>query len=294
VFFEKDREICVILLTMRAIWKGTISFGLVNIPVGLYPATRHAKEVKFRLLRDADHSPIRYQRVAEADNKEVPWEHIVKGYEYEKDQFIVLAKEDFERVNVESTQTVDIKEFVDLTEIDPMFFDEPYYLAPEKGGEKGYALLREVLERSGKVGISRVVIKTREHLAAVKPVGTALVVELMHFAAELIKPEELELPKVDAGKKELAMAESLVESMAGTWEPEKYRDEYAQALMELIEGKIAAGGKQLRGAKPAGKQPTNVVDLVAVLQQSLKQTHKTRKGKESARAEGEKKRKKAA
>src|SRR6266511_3354223 len=195
----------------RAIWKGSISFGLVNIPVGLYSATRPANEVKFRMLRDSDHSPIKYKRVAEADGKEVPWEHIVKGYEYEKDQFVVLDEKDFERVEVASNQTVDIKEFVDLSEIDPMFFDEPYFLAPEKGGDKAYTLLREALETSGKVGIAKVVIKTREHLAAVKPLDKALVLELMHFAEELSDPNELNLPKPQAGKKELDMAQHLID-----------------------------------------------------------------------------------
>lgn len=167
---------------MRAIWKGAISFGLVNIPVGLYSATKPSDEVKFRLLRDSDRSPIRYKRIAEADDKEVPWEHIVKGYEFDKDQIVVLTKDDLERVNIKSTQSVDIREFVDLDEIDPMFFDEPYFLAPEKGGDKAYALLRDALKRANKVGVAKVVLKTREHLAAVKPLGDALVLELMRIS----------------------------------------------------------------------------------------------------------------
>src|SRR5437764_14667589 len=153
---------------MRAIWKGSISFGLVNIPISLYPATRR-EELKFRLLRKGDLSPINYKRVAEADGKEVPWEDIVKGYEYEKGRFVVLKEEDFKRVDIEATQTVDIVEFVELKEIDPIFFDKPYYLEPEKRGEKAYGVLREALKRSGKVGIAKVVIKTRQHLASVKP-----------------------------------------------------------------------------------------------------------------------------
>src|SRR5687767_742522 len=188
---------------MRTIWKGSISFGLVNIPVGLYSATRAANQVKFRMLRKSDHSPIRYRRIAEADEKEVAWEDIIKGYEYEKEQFVVLNEKDFERVKIESTQTVDIKEFVKLEEIDPMFFDQPYYLAPEKGGDKAYVLLREALKNSDKVGIAKVVIKTREHLAAVKPLGNALVLELMHFADELVDPNELKLPaEKSVGQKE--------------------------------------------------------------------------------------------
>jgi DNA end-binding protein Ku len=191
---------------MRAIWKGSISFGLVNIPVGLYSATRPASEIKFRMLRDGDNSPVKYKRVAEADDKEVPWEHIVKGYEFEKGNFVVLTEEDFNRVNIKSNQTVDIKEFVALDEIDPMFFDQPYFLAPEKGGDKAYGLLRDALQRSHKVGIAKVVIRTREHIAAVKPLGNALVLELMHFAEELADPKSLRLPSSEPGKKEMAMA----------------------------------------------------------------------------------------
>ena len=219
----------------RAIWKGAISFGLVNIPVGLYSAIRPANEIKLRMLRQSDQSPIKYKRVAETDDKEVPWEEIVKGYEFEKGQFVVLTKEDFDKVNVASNQTVDIREFVDLADIDPMFFDQPYFLAPEKGGDKAYALLREALAKSGKVGIAKVVIKTREHLAAVKPLNDALVLELMHFPDELADPEELNLPKVTAAKKELAMAEQLIATMSDEWRPEKWKDEYREAMMKLIE-----------------------------------------------------------
>lgn len=272
---------------MRTIWKGSISFGLVNIPVGLYSATRPGNQVKFRMLRKDDHSPIRYKRVAEADEKEVPWDDIVKGYEYEKEQYVVLSDKDFERVKIESTQTVDIKEFVKLEEIDPMFFDEPYYLAPEKGGDKAYVLLREALENSGKVGIAKVVIKTREHLAAVKPLGKVLVLELMHFADELVDTSELKLPgDVKAGQKELKMAESLIGGMTGKWEPEKFKDDYRKALMKLIEEKIAAGDKELPAQKTKSKKATNVVDLVAVLQESLERAQGKKKP--------EKKRKKAA
>jgi DNA end-binding protein Ku len=279
---------------MRAIWKGAISFGLVNIPVGLYSATRPANEIKFRLLRDSDISPVKYKRVAEADGKEVPWEHIVKGYEYEKDEFVVLNEKDFERVNINSNQIVDIKEFVALDEIDPMFFDQPYFLAPEKGGDKAYVLLREALKKSGKVGIAKVTIKTREHLAAVKPLDGALVLELMHFADELSDTNQLSLPKnVDAGKKELSMAESLIKGMTDKWEPEKYKDEYREGLMKVIEEKIAAGGNELPAAKPKAAKATNVVDLVSILQQSLEQTKGAGKSKKSTKSSAKKHRKAA-
>lgn len=263
----------------RAIWKGSISFGLVNIPVGLYSATRAGTNIKLRMLRAKDQSPIKYKRVAEADDKEVPWDEIVKGYEYEKGAFVVVTDEDFEKVNVASNQTVDIREFVDLADIDPMFFDQPYFLAPEKGGDKAYSLLREALEKSGKVGIAKVVIKTREHLAAVKPMGKALILELMHFADELADPNELNLPTHDPAKKELTMAEQLIDSMSGDWKPEEWKDEYREALMQLIEEKVAAPGKAPSAAKAGGRKPTNVVDLVTVLQESLNAHAKGKKSK---------------
>jgi len=265
---------------MRAIWKGAISFGLVNIPVGLYSATRPGNEIKFRMLRKSDLSPIKYKRVAETDGKEVPWEEIVKGYEYEKGDYVVLDEEDFKRVQITSNQTVDIRQFVNLEEIDPMFFDQPYFLAPEKGGAKAYVILREALRRANKVGIAKVVIKTREHLAAVKPLGNALVLELMHFADELADPEELKLPPAkDVGQKELTMAQTLVDNMSGEWKPDEFKDEYREALLQVIEEKTKSGGKKT-GPRKAQPGSTNVVDLVSVLQQSLQQAQ-ARKGKKS-------------
>src|SRR3954463_5156630 len=181
-------------VTMRAIWKGSISFGLVNIPIALYPATRK-EELKFRMLRKTDLSPINYKRVAEKDGKEVPWDDIVKGYEYEKGKYVVLKEEDFARVDLEATQTVDIQDFVKQDKIDPIFFYKPYYLEPQKGGDKAYVLLREALADGKKVGIAKVVIKTRQYLAGVKAVDHALVLELMHFGDELLETEKLHLTK---------------------------------------------------------------------------------------------------
>src|ERR1051326_4573292 len=178
----------------RAIWKGSISFGLVNIPIALYAATRR-EELKFRLLRKTDLSPVNYKRVAEKDGREVPWDQIVKGYEYEKGKYIVLKDEDFQRVDLEETKPVDIEDFVDLDEIDPMFFYKPYYLEPQKGGDKAYALLREALADERKVGIAKVVIKTRQYLAGVKARDHGLVLELMHFADELLDTNKIKLPK---------------------------------------------------------------------------------------------------
>src|SRR5436309_829413 len=257
---------------MRAIWKGSISFGLVNIPIALYPATRK-EDLRFRLLRKTDLSPVNYKRVAEKDGKEVPWDQIVKGYEYEKGKYIVLKEEDLQRVDLEATQTVDIKDFVNLEEIDPMFFYKPYYLEPQKGGDKAYVLLRDSLHQSNKVGIAKVVIKTRQYLAGVKPEDGALVLELMHFAEELADASKLHVPKkVDVGKREMNMAKSLIDSMSSKWKPEKYRDDYRDALMEVIEEKVEAGGKEIEEKPKKAPKPTKVIDLVSVLQKSLEQT----------------------
>lgn len=258
---------------MRAIWKGSISFSLINIPIALYPATRR-EELKFRLLRAKDLSPVNYKRVAEADGKEVPWEEIVKGYEYEKGKFVVLKDEDFKRADIEATQSVEILDFVELDEIDPIFFDKPYYLEPEKRGEKAYGLLREALAQSGKVGIAKVVIKTRQHLASVKPEKNLLVLELMHFAEEIIDTGELKIPAdPKIGAKELAMAKDLISKMSGKWNPEQYKDEYRHALIDIINKKVESGGKEVP-ARGTTKKPTNVVDLVSVLQESLAQAEK--------------------
>ena len=255
---------------MRAIWKGSISFGLVNIPIALYPAVGK-EELRFRLLRAKDLSPVNYKRVAEKDGKEVPWDEIVKGYEYEKGKYVVLKDDDFQRVDLEATQTVDIQDFVAQDEIDPMFFYKPYYLEPQKGGDKAYVLLRDALLKTGRVGIAKVVIKTRQYLAGVKAEKDVLVLELMHFADELIEADTLKIPKkIEPGKRELEMATALVNSMSSKWEPKKYRDDYREALMEVIEEKVEAGGKELE-EKPRKKTPpsTKVIDLVAVLQESL-------------------------
>ncbi len=262
---------------MRAIWKGSISFGLVNIPIALYPATRK-EDLKFRLLRAKDLSPVNYKRVAEKDGQEVPWGEIVKGYEYEKGKFVVLKDEDFQRVDLEATQTVDILDFVDLEKIDPMYFYKPYYLEPQKGGDKAYVLLRDALKNNKKIGIAKVIIKTRQYLGGVKPEGDVLLLELMHFAEELADPKQLKVPlKLEAGKREMDMARALITSMSSEWNPEKYHDDYREALMEVIEEKVESGGKEIEEKPKSKKTPTKVIDLVAVLQQSLEQSGKAKK-----------------
>jgi len=252
---------------MRAIWKGSISFGLVYIPIAVYPATREEK-LSFRQLRATDLSPIRYKKVADVDQKEVTADQIVKGFEYERGRFVVLKEEDFAKVRIESTHSIDITDFVDLAQVDQKFFYKPYFLEPQKGGEKAYALLHKALAGTAKIGIAKVVISNREYLASVKPDGLFLVLDLMHFASEILTPEELNNGSSTAiTDKELKMAQSLVESMSTPWEPEKYRDEYRTAVMEMIEEK--AQHKEVAKKPAAPVRTTNVVDLVKVLQESL-------------------------
>lgn len=269
---------------MRAIWKGSISFGLVYIPIAVYPATKEEK-VSFRQLRKTDLSPIKYKKVAEADSKEVSADEIVKGYEYERGQYVVLKEEDFAKVKIESTHSIDITDFVDLGQVDPKFFYKPYFLEPQKGGEKAYALLHKALSGTGKIGIAKVVISNREHLASVKPDGLFLILELMHFASEILSPAELKNGPVSAiTDKELKMAQTLVESMSVDWEPEKYRDEYRTALMEMIEQK--AQHKEVPGKPAPAVRATNVVDLVKVLQESLNRNQSLKPKRNGARATG--------
>jgi DNA end-binding protein Ku len=258
---------------MRAIWKGTISFGLVSIPISLFPATRR-EELKFRLLRGSDLSPVNFKRVAAVDGKEVPWDKIVKGYEYEKGKFVVLKDDDFARVDVEATQTVDIINFVRLDEINPLLFAKPYYMQAEKGGDKAYVLLRDTLAESGKVGIAKVVIKERQHLAAIKSQQNGLMLELMRFPDEVIEVSEFKTPQIrNVGKAEMNMATQLVKSMSVPWEPEKYHDDYRDALQKLIKKKIEHGGEGLPEPKKA-KKATEATDLVAILQQSIRQNRR--------------------
>lgn len=272
---------------MRPVWKGSISFGLVSIPVALLNASRQ-EELKFRLLRSGDLSPVNYKRVAQADGKEVPWAKIVKGYEYEKGRFVVLKDEDFKRVDLEATDTIDIVDFVDFGEINPVYFYKPYYLEPQRGGGPAYGLLREVLARTNKVGIAKVIIRTRQHLAAVKANGPLLVLDLMRFEDELVAPSAVKLsPAKKVGAREVKMATTLVNEMSEKWNPRRYTDDYRSALLKLIEKKIKSGGKELPKKQP-DRTATNVVDLLAVLQESLTGTQK-----ETTRSKPAKRRKSA-
>jgi DNA end-binding protein Ku len=254
----------------RSIWKGSISFGLVNIPVGLYSAEKR-QEIQFHLLDKRDRSPIRYQRISEKTGKEVPWEDIVRGFEYEEGHYVVLSDEDLKRANPEATQTVDILDFVDAAEISPVYFDKPYYLGPDKKGAKSYALLREVLTKTGKVGIAKVVIRTRQYLSAVVPEGDVLVLNLLRFAHELRDASEIEVPHGKAGvsDRELEMAERLVEGMVSEWDPEKYRDNYESDVMTLIEKRVKSGQTAAVETPVPHRRESNVVDLMALLKRSV-------------------------
>ncbi len=259
-------------------WNGSISFGLVTIPVALYPATSR-EELSFRLLRKSDQSPVNYKRVAEADGKEVPWGEIVKGYEYEKGKFVILKDEDFKRVDLEAAaQTIDIMDFVKIEEINPMYFQKPYYLEPQKGGEKAFALLREALRDSGKLGIAKVIIRTREHLAGVKAQGDAIILEIMHFGDELVDADAMKFPKSShARPREIEMAKKLIDGMTTKWNPDKYKDDYKTQLMAMIEEKIKHP-REKRATPKTQKKPSNIIDLMSVLQESLSHT-KSGKGK---------------
>jgi DNA end-binding protein Ku len=265
----------------RALWKGSINFGLVNIPVALYPAET-SKSLDLDMLDRRDFSPIKYQRINKRTGKEVPWDQIVKGYQYEKGEYVTLTDEELRSANVEATQSVDILDFVAAAEISPVYFDKPYYLEPLKNGRRAYMLLREVLIKSNKVAIARVVIRTREHLAAVMPQGHALILNLLRFQHELRDSKELDIP--EAGSKaraisagELQMAERLIEAMSGPWNPAKYRDEYREDVEKLIETKIKSGRpKAISGDGKAAVRQTGgkVVDIMSLLQRSVAQAQK--------------------
>lgn len=262
----------------RAIWKGSISFGLVHIPISLYSAENSAADIDFTMLDKRDMAPVGYRRINKKTGKDVEWENIVKGYEYSDAQYVVLGEEDFKRANVEATQTIDITDFVDASEIPAFYFEKPYFLEPVKKGEKSYALLRETLKRTGKVGIASVVIHTRQHLAALIPNDKVLVLNLMRFANELRDPSDLKLPAADAATpKEIEIAEQLVNSMAGEWEPEKYHDSYHEDLLELIDNKVKAGDTETVSEPVAPQKTADVIDLMALLKRSVEETGNKRK-----------------
>jgi DNA end-binding protein Ku len=255
----------------RAIWSGSISFGLLNVPVKLYSAVSR-KNVSFRELRESDGSRIRHKRVAEADGEEVAYEDIVKGYEVSPDQYVVVTRDELEDIDPKKTRAIEIQDFVDLDDIDPIYFDHPYYLGPDKGAEKAYALLVKAMGDAKKVAVARFVLRNRENLAAIRPAGNVLTMATMRFADEVVAPDELGddvIPqdgrKLD--KREVDMAKQLIDSLTAEFDPSKYRDEYREELLSLIDRK--AQGKAVVEPVSEEPKPTKAPDLMAALEESL-------------------------
>ena len=272
----------------RSIWRGAISFGLVNVPVKLYSAVSK-KSVRFNQLHEKDNSPHHLKRFCAEEGQEVPYEEIVKGYEISPGSYVVITPEELEALDPKKTRTIDIEDFVDLDEIDPLFYEHPYYLAPDTGAAKPYKLLLEALRQTNKVAIARVVIRSKEYLTAIRPAGDVLTMETMLFADELIDPDGLdELPDADvsATDREVDMARQLIESLATPFEPEKYRDEYRERVLELIEQK-ASGQEIAMPAEP--EEPAAVPDLMAALEASLAAAKGGKQKLEAAGADGAKK-----
>jgi DNA end-binding protein Ku len=274
----------------RGLWKGAISFGLVNVPVELFSAQKREAGLDLTMLDRRDMAPVGYKRVNKATGKDVPWEDIVKGYEYEDDKYVVLSEEDFRRANPEASKTVDIMAFVDLADIAPQYFETPYLLAPGKRGEKAYALLRDAMAKAGKAGIATVVIRTKQYLAALVPQGDALILNTLRYHSELKRAEDIDLDsKLKGAKvtsKEIDMALRLIDDMAGEWQPAKYHDTYHEDLLKRIEEKVKAGeteevtepDKEETRAKSA-----DVIDLMSLLRKSVEGGKKApAKGKAAA------------
>jgi DNA end-binding protein Ku len=271
----------------RSIWKGSIAFGLVNIPVELFSATRDHRP-KFRLLHAKDEEPVRYERVCQREGKPVAWDELVKGYEYAKGQFVVLTKDDFKTAAIEKTKTIDIIDFVDPQEIDERYFETPYYLQAGKGADRSYALLREGIRTSGRIGIAKIILREAQHLAAVEAIDDALVLTMMRFADELADLSGFTFPrKAEIRPAELKMARQLIDNLAATWNPEKYTDEYMDNLMRVINAKLKGKRPKLVAGDTAPKQ-AEVVDLMARLRASLEGRKPAGSGKKAGASKGRK------
>jgi len=256
---------------MRPIWSGTISFGLVSVPVRMYSATE-SKELRFHFLHRDDLTPIGYDKVRKDTGEHVDPDEVVRGFEIEKGRYVPIEDEDLDRLDIELTHSIDICDFVDLGDIDPIYFRKAYYLLPQEGAEKPYRLLVQALEETGKVGIAKVVIRNKQHLAALRPYEGALLLETMYYSDEVRKPERVN-GDAKLQKAEVDMAKSLVENLSDSFEPQKYDDEYRKELLDLVRAK-AKGGKL---PEPAQEEEAEVVDLMAALRESVKETQKKRK-----------------
>ena len=269
----------------RSIWSGAISFGLVNVPVKVFTAVRK-KDVRFHQLHEKDGARIQQKRVCSADGEEVPYEEIAKGYEIGKGRYVMIDPDELDALDPEATHTIDIEDFVELDQIDPLFYDSSYYLVPDERGSKPYRLLLEAMRDADRVGIATVVMRTKQYLVAVRPVGDALVMSTMNFADEVVPQEELEgLPSARSkvSDRELKMANQLIDSLATEFDPEKYKDTYRERVLELIEKK--ADGKEIV-APEAPEKPAPVIDLMAALEASLAAAKEGRKPS-SAEADGD-------
>jgi DNA end-binding protein Ku len=270
----------------RAIWTGSLSFGLVNIPIEVHTAVRDHRP-HFRMLHATDRSPINFERVCQKDGKSVAWGDIVKGYEYEKGRFVVLEKEDFEAAALEKTRRIDVLDFVEADAIDDRYFDKPYYLTAKKGGEVAYALLREAMNESGRIGIAKFIMRETQHLAAVEGIGDALVLSTLRFADELVDAGSLSFPSAKNLKKsELMLAKTLVDNLAAEWDPDKYKDDYQENLMRVIKAKMK--GKEAKLVADERPRDSNVIDLMERLRESLGQSANGRTKKTAARSKAKK------
>jgi len=272
-------------MASRPIWKGSISFGLVYVPVTLYNL-EHNVDLHFKLLDSRNHSAIRYERINETTGEEVPWDKLVKGYEYTKGNFVIIEEEEFKKVAVEATQTIEIVDFIKKEEISDLYFDKPYILVPQKKAEKGYVLLRDVLQKSQRIGIAKVVIRTREYLSAVQPLESGLVLMLLRFAQEILPLSDFALPTQSAetykiSPKEVELATQLVDSQSSKWDPSKYKDEYREQLLKWIEEKAEKGHVESieQGGNEDAEVATNVVDLVELLRKSVSNQPSTARAK---------------
>jgi DNA end-binding protein Ku len=269
----------------RTMWRGAISFGLVSIPIRVFPATEE-KTLHFNQLHDADGGRIKYKRVCAVCGEEVPFEHIVKGFEIEKDRYVMLDDEDFDAVPVESSRAIDIMQFVDLEEIDPILYKKSYYLVPDETGAKAYALLRQAMAEDGRVGIAKVSFRDKEHLAALRFKDEVFVLETMYWPDEIRAAEFEELEKdVKLRPQEVQMAQTLIENLTEEWNPEQYRDEYREALLEIVEKKAA--GEEIVVQEAA--EPTKVVDLMEALKASVAAAKKKEPAKAAPRKSAAKK-----
>jgi DNA end-binding protein Ku len=279
----------------RAIWSGSISFGLLNVPVKLYSAVAR-RGISLREIRESDGARIRHRRVAEGTDEEVPYEKIVKAFEITKDRYVPLSKDELASLDPKKTRAIEVQDFVEIAEIDPIYFDSPYYLGPADGAEKAYSLLARALEQSGKVAIARFVFRNKEHLAAIRPGDGVLTLTTMRFADEVVPPSELddvlpsEQPKV--AKRELEMAEQLIDSLTRSFDPTAYRDEYREELLAMIERKAA--GEEVMATPEEEREPTKAPDLMAALEESIAAVQGKRGGKTAKRKPTAKKRRAAA